>query len=59
MANTTVGRTVTRVGARPRTKTGDTARRAGLYVLVVVLTVYCLFPFYWALVSSFKGDAEL
>lgn len=59
MANTTVGRTVTRVGARPRTKTGDTARRVGLYVLVVVLTAYCLFPFYWALVSSFKGDAEL
>ena len=59
MANTAVGGTVTRVGARPRTSTSDIAKRAGLYVLVVVLTVYCLFPFYWAIVSSLKGDAEL
>ena len=59
MAHTTVSRTVTRVGARPRIKTRDSVKRVGLYVLVVVLTVYCLFPFYWAVVSSFKGDAEL
>ena len=59
MAHTAVGRTVARVGARPHIKTRDTVKRVGLYVLVVVLTVYCLFPFYWAVVSSFKGDAEL
>lgn len=31
----------------------------GFWVLVVVLGVFCLFPFYWAVVSSFKGDLEL
>jgi ABC-type glycerol-3-phosphate transport system permease component len=34
-------------------------QRIGFWVLVVVLGVFCLFPFYWALVSSFKGDLEL
>jgi len=34
-------------------------RRVGFWVLVVALGFFCLFPFYWALVSSLKGDLEL
>jgi multiple sugar transport system permease protein len=34
-------------------------QRIGFWVLVVVLAVFCLFPFYWAVVSSLKGDLEL
>src|SRR5579859_6458851 len=35
------------------------AQRIGFWILVVVLALFCLFPFYWALVSSLKGDLEL
>src|ERR1019366_2062914 len=34
-------------------------RRIAFYALVIALAVFCLFPFYWAVVSSFKGDLEL
>src|SRR5579859_6588208 len=34
-------------------------RRLSFWALVVALALFCLFPFYWALVSSLKGDLEL
>lgn len=33
--------------------------KIGFYVLLVVIVLYCLFPFYWAIVSSLKGYQEL
>lgn len=42
-----------------RHRRGQVAGRAAFWALIVVLVGFCLFPFYWALVSSLKGDAEL
>jgi len=33
--------------------------RAGFWLLVLVIALYTLFPFYWALNSSFKGEQEI
>ncbi|MCB9455372.1 MAG: carbohydrate ABC transporter permease [Anaerolineaceae bacterium] len=33
--------------------------RAGFYLLIVAIVLFSLFPFYWALNSSFKGEQEL
>jgi trehalose/maltose transport system permease protein len=33
--------------------------QAGLYLLVVVISVFCLFPFYFAIVTSLKSGTEL
>jgi trehalose/maltose transport system permease protein len=34
-------------------------KQAGFLVLVVIIIFYLLFPFYWAVVSSFKTQAQL
>lgn len=34
-------------------------KRAGLYALLAVVLVYTLFPYYWAVASSLKGQQEL
>jgi trehalose/maltose transport system permease protein len=34
-------------------------QRISLYIAVVVVAIYALFPFYWALMTSFKEEAEL
>ncbi|MCB9454262.1 MAG: carbohydrate ABC transporter permease [Anaerolineaceae bacterium] len=33
--------------------------RVGFYLLIVAIVLFSLFPFYWALNSSFKGEQEL
>lgn len=33
--------------------------RVGFYAILAVIVVFTLFPFYWALNSSFKGEQEL
>ncbi|NPV65627.1 MAG: carbohydrate ABC transporter permease [Anaerolineae bacterium] len=33
--------------------------RAGFWLLVIVIAAYTLFPFYWALNSSFKSEQEI
>lgn len=33
--------------------------RSGFWLLVLIIAVYTLFPFYWALNSSFKGEQEI
>ncbi|HEX2910057.1 MAG TPA: carbohydrate ABC transporter permease [Chloroflexia bacterium] len=35
------------------------AGRIAFYILVVIIALYTVFPFYWALVSSFKPNNEL
>lgn len=34
-------------------------RRVGFYLMLAVIAVYTLFPYYWALVSSLKPESEL
>lgn len=34
-------------------------RRAGFWLLVIIILVYTLFPFYWAINTSFKTEDEL
>ena len=33
--------------------------KIGLWVMVILIAFYMLFPFWWALVSSFKSEAQL
>ncbi|MBN8636070.1 MAG: carbohydrate ABC transporter permease [Anaerolineae bacterium] len=33
--------------------------RVGFYLIILVILVFTLFPFYWAINSSFKGEQEL
>ncbi len=34
-------------------------RRVGFWVIIVLIAAFLLFPFYWAIVSSFKSEAQL
>ncbi len=34
-------------------------KRAGFWLLVIIIAVYTLFPFYWALNSSFKTEQDI
>ncbi len=40
-------------------KTKHRISRILLWVLIVVMTIWMLFPFYWAINSSFKSEAQL
>jgi trehalose/maltose transport system permease protein len=33
--------------------------RVGFWILIILILVYTLFPFYWAINSSFKGENEI
>jgi multiple sugar transport system permease protein len=33
--------------------------RSVLYLLVAIILIWCIFPFYWAVVSSLKPDKDL
>jgi trehalose/maltose transport system permease protein len=46
-------------GAPSRGSPGALLGRAGLYVLVVAIVVFTVFPFAWAFLSSIKPNAEL
>ena len=39
--------------------TGYVIRRAGFWLLVSILTLVLLFPFYYALITSFKSGPAL
>ena len=41
------------------TKTKQRISRILLWVLIVVMAIWMLFPFYWAINSSFKTEAQL
>jgi trehalose/maltose transport system permease protein len=34
-------------------------RRVGFYILIGIIIIYAVFPFYWAIVSSLKAGSEL
>lgn len=59
MADMTVTQARVATQTLSRERTPITFTRVLFYILVVVLFVFCLFPFYWALVSSVKADNEL
>lgn len=40
-------------------KTLHFLQRTGFYLMLIIIAVYALFPFYWALNTSFKTEAEL
>lgn len=37
----------------------EIAQKVLLYALVILIAIYALFPFYWALATSFKDEGEL
>jgi len=51
--------TVPQVQPRRRRKFGETAGRVGFWILIIIILLYTLFPFYWAVVSSLKPPSEL
>ena len=42
-----------------RSPAGRVLARIGFWLLIVVIGIYCLFPFYWALRSAITPDADL
>jgi trehalose/maltose transport system permease protein len=54
-----VVRPISRRRAFRRSRTGRTLTRLPFYLLVAVIFVYALFPFFWALRSAFTPDADL
>jgi trehalose/maltose transport system permease protein len=42
-----------------RSPMGRFLARAGFWLLIVAIGIFCLFPFYWALRSAFTPDAQL
>lgn len=57
-AGTVNARTASQVGVRSRNlrKIGG---RVAFYLLLAVILIYILFPFYWALISSLKPEDEI
>jgi trehalose/maltose transport system permease protein len=49
----------TRIRRLQRTPAGRFVRRLPFYLLIALIFIYALFPFYWALRSSFTPDADL
>jgi trehalose/maltose transport system permease protein len=54
-----VVRPISRRRAFRRSRAGRTLTRLPFYLLVAVIFVYALFPFFWALRSAFTPDADL
>lgn len=53
---TTADQAATRDGVR---SLRYTLGRIGFWILILIILVYTLFPFYWAINSSFKGENEI
>lgn len=43
----------------PRSRNGIPWKRIGFWVLIVLIAIFLLFPFYWAVNSSLKSEAQL
>src|SRR5512138_2984551 len=54
-----VARPISRRRAFRRSRTGRSLTRLPFYLLVAVIFVYALFPFFWALRSAFTPDNAL
>jgi trehalose/maltose transport system permease protein len=44
---------------RPPRDNRKILRRVGFWLLILLIAVYLLFPFYWAIVSSLKAESQL
>ncbi len=51
--------TRTRTSAPPRRRNKITLSRIVFWILIVLILIYTIFPFYWAIVSSLKSGNEL
>jgi trehalose/maltose transport system permease protein len=56
----------TAIGVQSQVSAGEGARalrrvlgRIGFWFLIILILIYTLFPFYWAINSSFKGENEI
>ncbi len=58
-AVTTAGATVRRAETAKRPRTGQTILRVLFYAIVVLILLYALIPFYWAVRSSLTPSADL
>jgi len=58
-ATRTVARPTSRIRRLKKNRWGRLLARLPFYLLVVVIFVYCLFPFYWVLRSSFTPEVKL
>jgi trehalose/maltose transport system permease protein len=58
-ATRTVARPASRMRRLKKTRWGRLLTRTPFYLLVAVIFVYCLFPFYWVLRSSFTPEVKL
>jgi len=47
------------VAPSPSKTIWKTLQRIGFWIVVVIILAYTLFPFYWAINSSFKGENEM
>jgi trehalose/maltose transport system permease protein len=54
-----VVRPVSRIRRMRKNRFGRMVLRTPFYVLILVIAVYCLFPFYWVLRSSFTPEVNL
>ena len=54
-----VARPTSRIRRLKRTRWGRVVARTPFYLLVALIFVYCLFPFYWVLRSSFTPEVKL
>jgi ABC-type glycerol-3-phosphate transport system permease component len=52
-------RPVSRSRRLRKSRFGRTLFRSPFYLLIAVILVYCLFPFYWAVRSSFTPVGDL
>jgi trehalose/maltose transport system permease protein len=54
-----VARPTSRVRRLRKTRSGRIVVRTPFYLLIAAILVYCLFPFYWAVRSSFTPEGDL
>lgn len=49
----------TKSGPKPRSKGADRVKQGLIYLGIALIIVYCLAPFYWMLVSSFRRTSDI
>ncbi|MDZ4767321.1 MAG: carbohydrate ABC transporter permease [Chloroflexota bacterium] len=59
MSATTLPRAGTQTTSKQRASWQQTAGRVGFWILIAIILIYTLFPFYWAINTSLKSETEL
>ena len=54
-----VARPLSRIRRLKKNRFGRLVARSPFYLLIAVIFVYCLFPFYWVVRSSFTPEVKL